>query len=405
MIAPQIKEMISSKGASAIRKMFEQGKILKKKYGNENVFDFSLGNPDLDPPAEVLDSIERIAKDRSHGCHGYMSNAGYDEARQAMADKESLEQGVDVPLDCVVMSVGAAAALNMVLKTILPEGDEVIVPAPFFVDYRNYVKNFNGKLVEVKTKDDFSLDVDAVKNALSSKTAAVIINSPNNPTGRIYSDGDIKALCGVLKEHGEKTGRFPYLICDEPYRAIVYDGKTVATVFDKYEYSVIVTSFAKNLSIPGERIGYVCVNPACPEKDDFIAGVIFSIRVLGFVNATAFFQKVVAESWNAKCDFSAYEKRRNLLTEVLDNAGLKYARPEGAFYIFCKVPDEWGTDDEGFGEVLEKNLILCPGGSGFGMPGWFRICYCVDEKTIVNSRGAFYKAAHTKKSDLHGGSV
>lgn len=397
MIAKTIKETISSPGASAIRKMFEQGKILKAKYGDDKVFDFSIGNPDLDPPEEVLNAIEEAAKDRSHMIHGYMSNAGYDEARQAMADKESLEQGVKVPADCVVMSCGAAGAINSVFKTLLEEGDEVIVPSPFFVEYRNYAKNFKAKLIEVPTKADFSLDVDAIKNAFNSKTAAVLINSPNNPTGRIYPDSDIKALCDTLKAFGDKTGRYPYLICDEPYRAITYDGKKVATVFDKYDYSVIVTSFAKNLSVPGERIGYVCLNPSCPEKADFIGGVIFSTRVLGYVNAPGFFQRVIAKSWNAKCDYSAYTKRRNLVKDVLDNAGLKYADPEGAFYIFAKVPDSWGDDDQGFIKVLEENMILCPAGSGFGMKGWFRICYCVDEKSIINSRDAFYKAAHTEK--------
>lgn len=397
MIAKTIKETISSPGASAIRKMFEQGKILKAKYGDDKVFDFSIGNPDLDPPEEVLNAIEEAAKDRSHMIHGYMSNAGYDEARQAMADKESLEQGVKVPADCVVMSCGAAGAINSVFKTLLEEGDEVIVPSPFFVEYRNYAKNFKAKLIEVPTKADFSLDVDAIKNAFNSKTAAVLINSPNNPTGRIYPDSDIKALCDALKAFGDKTGRYPYLLCDEPYRAITYDGKKVATVFDKYDYSVIVTSFAKNLSVPGERIGYVCLNPSCPEKADFIGGVIFSTRVLGYVNAPGFFQRVIAKSWNAKCDYSAYTKRRNLVKDVLDNAGLKYADPEGAFYIFAKVPDSWGDDDQGFIKVLEENMILCPAGSGFGMKGWFRICYCVDEKSIINSRDAFYKAAHTEK--------
>ena len=398
MIASYIKEMITSKSASAIRKMFEQGKILKAKYGEDKVFDFSLGNPDLDPPEEVLIAIENIAKDRTHGCHGYMSNAGYDNVRQAMADKETFEQNVKVSADCVVMSVGAAGALNSVFKTLLNEGDEVIVPIPFFAEYRNYVKNYNGKLIEVSSQEDFSLDIEKIKNALNKKTQAVLINSPNNPTGRIYSEEEIIQLCNVLKEFGNKTGKYPYLICDEPYRAITYDGKKVATVFDKYEYAVIVTSLAKNLSIPGERIGYVCVNPSCPEKKDFISGVTFCSRVLGFVNAPAFFQKVVAQSWNAKCDYSPYEKRRNLLKEILDYAGIKYAEPEGAFYLFCKVPDSWADDDAGFVEVLEKNLILCPAGSGFGMKGWFRICYCVSEQTIINSREAFYKASHTEKN-------
>ena len=397
MISPYIKEMITSPASSAIRKMFEQGKILKAKYGNDKVFDFSLGNPDLDPPKAVLDAIEEVAKDHSHGAHGYMSNSGYDEAKSAMAKKESLEQGVNVGADCVVMACGAAGAINSVFKTLLSDGDEVIVPSPFFVEYRNYAKNFNAHLVEVPTTEDFSLDVEKIKAALTQKTQAVLINSPNNPTGRIYSENDIKALCSALKDFGAKTGHYPYLICDEPYRAITYDGKKVASVFDKYEYAVVVTSFAKNLSIPGERIGYTCVNPACPEKSDFIAGLTFSTRVLGYVNAPGFFQKVVAKSWNAECDYSAYERRRDLLKDILDNAGIKYADPEGAFYIFAKVPESFGDDDAGFVKVLEENLILCPAGSGFGMKGWFRICYCVEEKTIVNSRDAFYKAAHTDK--------
>lgn len=389
--------MISSPSASAIRKMFEQGKILKAKYGDDKVFDFSLGNPDLEPPKKVLDAIEKVGQDKSHGAHGYMSNAGYDFVREAMAKKESMQQNVQVTADCVVMSCGAAAALNCVFKTILDKDDQVIVPSPFFVDYRNYIKNFDGKLIEVQTNSDFSLDIENIKSNLNEKTAAVLINSPNNPTGRIYSDDEIKMLCDVLKEHALKVGRFPYLICDEPYRAITYDNKKVATVFDKYEYTVIVTSFAKNLSVPGERIGYICINPVCPEKQDFIAGATFATRILGFVNAPAFFQKVIALSWDADVDYSAYVKRRNLLKEVLDNAGLTYAEPEGAFYVFCKIPDSWGDDDLGFVKVLEDNLILCPAGSGFGMKGWFRICYCVSEATIINSKDAFYKAAHTVK--------
>lgn len=397
MIAPYIKETFSSKGASAIRKMFELGKVLKAKYGDDNVFDFSIGNPDLDPPQEVQNAILEVAQDTSHGCHGYMSNAGYDETRAAMADKVSKEQGVMVTADCVVMQCGAGAALNNIFKTLVSPGEEVVVPAPFFPEYRHYVKNYQGVLVEVPTKEDFSLDVDALKAAFNEKTAAVIINSPNNPTGRIYSKDDIKALCAALKAHGEKTGRYPYLVCDEPYREIVYDNKEVPSVFDEYEYSVIATSFAKNISIPGERMGYVCVNPACPEKTDFITGVTFCTRINGFVNAPAFFQKVVAKSWNAKCDFSPYLKRRNMLMEVLDNAGIEYAQPEGAFYMFCKVPPQFGDDDAAFVEVLEKHLILCAPGAGFGKKGWFRAAYCVSEKSIINSKQAFYDAAHEER--------
>ena len=398
MIAPYIKDLISSKTASAIRKMFEAGLILKAKYGEDNVYDFSIGNPDLDPPEKVLNAIRTVAQDTGHGVHGYMPNAGYKTVRAAMARKESGQQGVDIDFSSIVMTVGAAAAITSVLKALLSPGDEVVVPVPYFAEYSHYVHNHGGKLVEVKTNEDFSIDAEAIAAALNEKTAAVIINSPNNPTGKIYSKDDLEKLTSVLDAHGKKTGRYPYLICDEPYRAIVYDGKEVPAIFPLYKYAVVVTSFAKNLSIPGERIGYICANPANPEKDEFISAATFATRILGFVNAPAFFQKVVELSWDADCDYSSYETRCRELTKVLDNAGLKYARPEGAFYIFCKVPECWGDDDQGFVEVLEKNLVLCAPGTSFGMKGYFRIAYCVSEKTIINSKDAFYAAAHTPKA-------
>ena len=397
MISEYFKNLLTDKNASAIRKMFEEGKILKAKYGEDNVFDFSLGNPDLDPPQEVLDAIKEVAADTSHGAHGYMSNAGYDSCRAAMAQKESQEQGVKVDPSCVIMTVGAASAISSVIKALIMPGEEVLVPSPFFAEYTHYAHNRGGVLVPVPTKKDFSLDVDAIKAALNKKTVAVIINSPNNPTGKIYSAAEIRELCSALKEFGKANGRCPYLICDEPYRAIVYDNVEVPPVFPEYEYAVIVTSFAKNLSLPGERVGYICVNPANPEKSEFVAAATMAFRISGCVNAPAFFQKVVAKSWNAPVDYSSYLKRRDLLMEVLDNAGLEYEKPQGAFYIFAKVPAAFGDDDAAFVEHLEKNLILCAPGRGFGMKGYFRIAYCVPEKTIVNSREAFYKAAHSKK--------
>ncbi len=393
MIAPYIKEIINSKSASVIRKMFEEGVALKKQYGEDNVFDFSLGNPDLDPPYEVVKAIKEQAEDVSHGCHGYMPNAGYDEARQAMAAKTALEQGCEVSGKNIVMTVGAASALNCVFKAILSTGDKVIVPAPFFAEYRHYVHNYGGILVEVPSNDDFSLNVDTIKNALTPDTQAVLINTPNNPSGKVYSESDIIALTDVLKSHGDKCGNYPYLICDEPYRAIVYDGKTVAPVFKHYDNTVIVTSFAKNLSLPGERIGYIAVNPKCSDCDDFIRAVTFALRVLGCVNAPAFFQKVIAKSWNAKVDYSSYTKRRDLLMANLDKAGIKYVRPEGAFYLFCKVPEGWNDDDSAYCDYLKKYFILSAPGSGFGKKGWFRLAYCVSEKTIINSEAAFIKAA------------
>ena len=396
MISQNIKTLVESPSAGVIRKMFEEGAHLKQKFGADKVFDFSLGNPDLDPPVEVLDSIKEIAQDTSHNCHGYMPNAGYPEARNAMAKKTALEQGsCEIPMECVVMAVGAAGALNATLKALLNPGDEVIVPCPYFTEYDHYIHNHGGEIIRVKTKADFGLDSDSIKEVLNEKTAAIIINSPNNPSGRIYSDEEIQSVVDVLNEHGKKTGRFPYLICDEPYRAITY-GKKVASVFPKYKFAVIVTSFAKNLSLPGERIGYICVNPDCPESKDFIAAAVFATRVLGYVNAPAFFQKVITETWNAKCDYSLYEKRRNELIEVMDYAGLQYAMPEGAFYLFVKVPDGWNNDDLAFTNHLKNFNILCAPGSAFGGPGWFRIAYCVSEQTIINSKQAFYDAVNKK---------
>ena len=391
-----MKSILENPAKGVIRKMFEEGALLKKKYGEDNVYDFSIGNPDLDPPSEVVEAIEEIAADTSPMCHGYMPNPGYMQARQAMAEKTSLEQGTAVPADCVIMSVGAAGAMNCVFKALLNVGDEVIVPAPYFAEYGHYCANHGGTLRPVPTKNDFSLDIDAIKAALTEKTAAVIINSPNNPTGRIYSREEIQALSAVLTAHGEKTGRYPYIVCDEPYRAITYGGKKVAPVFPEYRQAVVVTSFAKNLSVPGERIGYIAVNPASDDASEMVAACILATRILGFVNAPAFFQKVIARSWNARCDYSLYEKRCREIMEIMDYAGLQYAKPEGAFYLFVKVPEGWNGDDMAFTEHLKKFNILCAPGTGFGGKGWFRISYCVAEKTILNSKEAFYKAIHSK---------
>lgn len=396
MIARNMKSILENPANGVIRKMFEEGALLKKKYGEDNVYDFSIGNPDLDPPAEVVEAIEEIAADTSPMCHGYMPNPGYMQARQAMAEKTSLEQGTAVPADCVIMSVGAAGAMNCVFKALLNVGDEVIVPAPYFAEYGHYCANHGGTLRPVPTKNDFSLDIDAIKAALTEKTAGVIINSPNNPTGRIYGREEIQALSAVLTAHGEKTGRYPYIVCDEPYRAITYGGKKVAPVFPEYRQAVVVTSFAKNLSVPGERIGYIAVNPASDDASEMVAACILATRILGFVNAPAFFQKVIARSWNARCDYSLYEKRCREIMEIMDYAGLQYAKPEGAFYLFVKVPEGWNGDDMAFTEHLKKFNILCAPGTGFGGKGWFRISYCVAEKTILNSKEAFYKAIHSK---------
>lgn len=392
-IAPHIKETMSSKNASAIRKMFEEGSLLKQKYGADNVYDFSIGNPDLEPPYEVKQTICDVAAGGVFGSHGYMPNAGYVETRTAMAQKVSKEQNVVLDFSHVVMSVGAAGALNCVLKAILSFGDEVVVPAPFFAEYGHYVRNHGGVLVPVSTKADFSLDTQKIASALTEKTAAVLINSPNNPTGKIYSAYDLSQLSKVLYDHALSCGRKPYLICDEPYREIVYTGFDVPPVFPVYDASVVVSSFAKNLSLPGERIGYIAVNPSCPDANELISACIFTTRTLGFVNAPAFFQRVIALSWNSPTDFSSYEKRRNQLMEILDAASIEYAEPEGAFYMFCKVPPGKKQGDDGdFCDHLKKHRILCAPGAGFGCPGWFRMAYCVPESTILNSKDVLIRA-------------
>lgn len=396
MVSKKIFDFVNSPSSGVIRKMFEEGALLKAKFGEDKVYDFSLGNPDLDPPQKVVDAIKQVAAEEKHLCHGYMPNAGFKEARQAMADKTAKEQEIDsIDFSNVVMTVGAAGALNVIFKALLNDNDEVIVPCPYFTEYDHYIQNHGGKIVRVKTKADFGLDPSQIENALTDKTAAVLINSPNNPSGRIYSDDEILEVINVLNKHAEKSGRNVYLICDEPYRAITY-GKKVASVFPKYEYSIVATSFAKNLSLPGERIGYICVNPSCPEAKDFIANAIFVTRTLGYVNAPSFFQKVITRAWNSECDYSLYEKRKNELIEVMKYAGLQYAQPEGAFYLFVKVPDGWNDDDMAFANHLKKFNILCAPGCAFGGKGWFRIAYCVSEATIINSKEAFKKAVESK---------
>ena len=397
MIAKHIQETINSKGASVIRKMFEEGIVLKKEHGAENVFDFTLGNPDLDPPEKVVRAIQEEAKDVSHGCHGYMPNAGYPFVREAIAKKITKEQGVPLTGEQVIMTVGAASALNCVFKALLNSGDEVLVPMPFFAEYRHYAKNHGGSLVEVPSKEDFSLDLEAIQKNLSEKTAAILINNPNNPSGKIYSEDDIKKLASILREHNKKTGRITYLVCDEPYRAIVYDGAKVAPAFQFYENTVVVSSFAKDLSLPGERIGYIAVNPASDNPEEFIKAVTFVLRVLGCVNAPAFFQKVIAKSWDAEVDYSSYKTRRDKLMGILSTVGIEYYRPQGAFYLFCKVPKNFKGDDGDFCDYLKKFLILAAPGSGFGGKGWFRLAYCVSEKTIIDSEKAFKKAMEELK--------
>ncbi len=380
---------------SWIRRMFEAGQVLKARLGADAVFDFSLGNPDLEPPAEFLSALRAAASGDEPGTHAYMTNAGYAFARAAMAEKVAAEHGVPTTADDVVMTVGAAGALNVILHTVLNPGDEVVVVRPYFAEYSAYVDNHGGVLVVADSAPDFSLDPAAVARVLTPRTAAVILNSPNNPTGRVYPRADIEALAAVLSAHAAACGRSPYLVVDEPYRDIVYDGVFVPPVLSAYPDSVVASSFSKTLSIPGERLGYIAVNPACAEKALLVAGFVASNRVLGFVNAPALMQRAVAASWRARADVSRYARRRDMMAAVLDDAGIRFARPEGAFYLFCEAPTGAAplkpgeTSDVAFAMALKDRGVLSVPGVGFGYPGWIRLCYCVPEKTIEGSRAAF----------------
>jgi len=390
-IAVKIKEALET--SSMIRKMFEEGLKLKKEHGADKVFDFSLGNPDVDPPQAFSDLFIKLAKEDEKGSHGYMPNAGFPYVREALAKKVCKEQNVNVDGSHIIMSAGAAGGLNAVFKAICNPGDEVIVSRPFFMEYRPYTANHGAKLIEVDTLDDFSMDLSGISKALNEKTAAVIINSPNNPTGKIYSEKELEALCALLYEHGRKTSRMPYLVSDEPYREIAYNCD-VPPVLSCYSESIVVSSYSKSLSLPGERIGFIAVSPGINDKEELINSLIYTTRILGFVNAPALMQRIVANLTDASVDVSIYARRRDAFMKVLNDAGIEYNNPQGAFYLFCKVPQgkDGSFDDKAFVEHLKKYLILGVPGSGFGKPGWLRFAYCVDEKIISNSAEAFKEA-------------
>jgi aspartate aminotransferase len=325
-----------------------------------------------------------------------MPNAGFPEVRETLARKASAEHGVVIDGSHLVMTCGAAGGLNVVFKSILNAEDEVIVSRPFFMEYRSYIANHGGQLVEVDALPDFNLDVEAVNAALSPKTAAVLINSPHNPTGRIYPAETIDGLAKAMAEHGQKCGRLPYMISDEPYRELVYGGAAVPPVLSAYRESIVVSSYSKNLSLPGERIGYIAVSPEVDDKENLTGALTFANRILGFVNAPALMQRVVAELVYARVDIDVYARRLAAFVKILDEAGIEYSKPEGAFYLFCKVPEKnhggHNGDDRAFVDHLKKHLILGVPGSAFGKPGWLRFAYCVNEKAITASGTAFKKA-------------
>ena len=323
-------------GASWVRRMFEVGDELKRIHGEENVYDFSLGNPNLEPPPSLKKALVDLAEHPIAGMHRYMSNNGYVETRRAIADYLKEESTLPFTENHVVMTVGAAGGLNVTFKSILDEGDEVIVPSPYFMEFKFYIDNNGGEIRLVETNDDFSLNLDEIEKAIGNKTKAILINSPNNPTGVVYSCESLEKLGQLLKRKSQELGRTIYLVSDEAYRRIVYDGIKLPICFDYYPHTVRVTSHSKDLSLPGERIGYVAVSPRCEEADELIGALIFSNRILGFVNAPALMQRLVAPLQRNSIHVEEYEEKRDLFYNALTSFGYQVVKPGGAFYLFPK---------------------------------------------------------------------
>ena len=378
------------KSSSWIRKMFEEGLRMKKEYGADNVFDLSLGNPVIEPPEEVLKAIKSAANDSIPGLHRYMPNAGLQDVREEIARSLAIESNcTELSSDRIVMVCGAAGGLNITLKTLLDPGEEVIVFSPFFVEYLFYSENHGGKTVIVPTNDDFSLNFNALRDALSPKTKAVIINSPNNPTGIVYSRKVLEELASVLKKYSTEKNNPIYLISDDPYKKIVFDGVETPNILELYDHSIYITSHSKDLAIPGERIGYVAVHPKCADVENLMSGLIFCNRVLGFVNAPALIQRAIKSVQNVSVDAEFYRKKRDFLYAELTRIGYSVVKPQGAFYFFPKSPIE---DEVIFTQKLAEKRVLVVPGRGFGSSGYFRISYCVPDKVLEGSILGFEEA-------------
>jgi aspartate aminotransferase len=377
--------------SSWIRAMFEEGARLKKIHGEDNVFDFSIGNPEFKAPKEVENALKFIASDDDPNKHRYMNNAGYPETRQAISNLIKKDVDIDIPVSNICMTCGAAGGLNVTLKALLNKDDEVIVFSPFFVEYLFYIENHNGKPVIVKTDENtFEPDIEELSKAINKKTKAILINTPNNPTGIIYSEKILLKIWNLLLDKEKELGTKIFIISDEPYSKIVYDNASVPSVLKMFNNSIVVNSFSKSHALPGERIGYIAVNPLIEEVETLMNCIVFCNRTLGFVNAPALQQHIIARAPDAMVDINEYRKRRDLLYNHLTELGFECIKPAGAFYLF---PKSLEPDDVAFvKKAQEYNLLLVPG-RGFGMPGHFRISYCVSIKTIENSLEAFTKLA------------
>ena len=384
------KKIVENLGSSSwIRQMFEAGTKLAKEVGADNVYDYSLGNPYAEPPKEVFDSLKKHISEGEKGVHRYMANAGYPEVRAKIAKALQDESKIELTLENIVMTVGAAGGLNVVLKSILNPLEEVIVFAPYFVEYNSYVDNNGGKTIIVPPDTStFEPDLLLFEKSINSNTKAIIINNPNNPTGVVYSKGTLENIEKILAEKEKEFGTTIYVLSDEPYSKIVYDNIKLTNLLSIFKNAIIINSFSKSLGLAGERIGYICTSSNIEEVSLLNSALSYCNRILGYVNAPGLFQKVVGDSLYAKVDITGYEKRRNFLYEKLTNLGFECIKPQGAFYLFPKalIPD----DVEFVKRAMKYNLLLVPG-SGFGCPGYFRISYCVKFEMIEKSIAAFEK--------------
>ena len=374
---------------SWIRKMFEEGISLKRQFGEENVFDLSLGNPVIDPPEEFFSRLKSIADNPISGMHRYMPNAGLLETREAVAGQLADETMRDFTANEIIMTCGAGGALNVVMKTLMDPGDEFVIFAPFFVEYHFYADNHGGSCKVVPPDRDFLPDLEAFRDAVTPKTRGVLINSPNNPTGVLYSSDVLSNLCEIIREKEEEYGTQIYLVSDEPYRRLIFDNLKYPHIFDHHVRSIVATSHSKDLALPGERIGYIAIHPDCPDKQEIIDGMVFCNRTLGFVNAPALAQHLVTSLQSVTVDVGLYERKRNFLYSKLTDMGYSVVRPQGAFYMFPKAPID---DDVEFVDKLKEERVLAVPGTGFGLPGYFRLSYCLKDETIEGALPGLSKA-------------
>ena len=380
------------KGSSVIRAMFEEGRKMAKEFGAENVYDFSLGNPNVPAPDAVREAIIDIAKNEDPlKLHGYMSNVGFEDVRSVIAESLNKRFGTSFNENNIIMTVGAASGLNVTFKTLLDPGDEVITFAPYFGEYKNYVSNYDGVLVEISPDTaTFQPNLEEFKEKITAKTKCVIVNSPNNPTGVVYSEDTIKEMAAILEEKQKEFCTSVYIVSDEPYRELVYGDIEVPYITKYYRNTIVGYSYSKSLSLPGERIGYLVIPSEIDDYEDVFAAAGVATRILGYVNAPSLQQRVIMKCINERTDISYYDRNRNTLYEGLTQAGFTCQKPEGAFYLFMKTPTE---DDKEFVAAAKKYHILVVPGSSFGCPGYVRIAYCVAYETIVNSLPEFAELA------------